>query len=176
MKDHAVRRALAVIGLASVAALAFLFWLIYFNQGGRTEVWGVKALPAVNALLNSASALCLVAGLVFIRSGNQDAHRKAMLGALVFSSLFLISYIVYHYAHGDTRFTGQGLVRPIYFFILISHVLLSIAALPLVLTTFFLALSGRFPIHRKVARVTLPLWLYVSVTGVVVFFMLRLYG
>jgi len=101
---------------------------------------------------------------------------KLMLSAVGVAGVFLASYIVYHHFHGDTRFGGQGLIRPVYFFILITHITGSIVALPLVLTTLFFAGTKRFERHRKLARVTFPVWLYVSVTGVAVFFFLKLWG
>lgn len=162
------RPALALILALSAAAIAFLFWLIY-GTGGGARSQALTWLPALNALLNSLSAACLAAGVVQIRAGHREVHRRFMLAALTCSALFLVSYIVHHALHGDTRFLGQGAIRPVYFFILISHVLLSIVALPLVLTTAFLALTARFSVHRSWARITFPIWLYVSVTGVAVF-------
>ncbi len=120
--------------------------------------------------------MLLVAGLLAIRSGRRELHIKLMLSAVGVAGLFLASYIVYHHFHGDTRFGGQGLIRPVYFFILISHIAGSIVALPLVLTTLFFAGTKRFERHLKIARVTFPVWLYVSVTGVTVFFLLKLWG
>jgi putative membrane protein len=99
-----------------------------------------------------------------------------MLTSLGASALFLVSYIVYHSVHGDTHFGGQGLIRPVYFFILVSHIALSAVALPLVFLSLFFSLSGRFPRHKKIARYTFPVWLYVSVTGVLVFALLRFWG
>ena len=99
-----------------------------------------------------------------------------MLGALGASAVFLVSYIVYHSVHGDTKFAGQGAIRPLYFFILISHIALSAVVLPLIFSSFFFSLSGRFPQHKKISRYTMPVWLYVSVTGVLVFALLRAYG
>jgi putative membrane protein len=99
-----------------------------------------------------------------------------MVAAIISSGLFLITYIVYHNAHGDTPFQGTGFVRPIYFFILISHILLTTVALPFILVTFFFALTSRFHAHRKIARFTLPAWLYVSVTGVMIFFLLKIFS
>jgi putative membrane protein len=115
-------------------------------------------------------------GLYFIKNGNRKAHRTSMLLALAFSSAFLISYIVNHALHGDTIFPGNGSVRTLYLSILASHVILSIVALPMVLTTFFFSLTGRFAMHRRIARFTFPIWLYVSITGVVVFVFLRAYA
>ena len=167
--------AIRTIVLASLAASGFLIWLIYFNEPATDGAVDVAFLPAVNAFLNTMSAVCLVLGYVFIRRRDPQTHRRFMLGAFVFSGLFLISYLIYHYHHGDTPFPGQGLIRPVYFSILISHIVLSIAVLPLSLITVFFALTGRFDRHPRWARVTLPLWLYVSVTGVLVFFLLRVY-
>lgn len=132
----------------------------------------VSALPAVNATLNGSCALLLSAGYLLIRSGKIQAHRFAMSTAFGLSILFLISYLTYHFFHGATRFPGTGIWRPIYLTILISHTVLAIAIVPLALRTLFLALRRRFEEHRRIARWTLPLWLYVSVTGVVVYLML----
>jgi putative membrane protein len=132
----------------------------------------VTVLPAVNATLNTLAAVCLVAGWRLIRRGRRDAHRACMIGALACSALFLTSYVIYHYYAGSRPFEGTGIVRVIYFLILITHVLLAAAIVPLVLMTVVRAFGGRFEQHRAIARWTLPLWLYVSVTGVVVYLML----
>jgi uncharacterized membrane protein YozB (DUF420 family) len=131
-----------------------------------------SVLPHLNAALNAASFLLLVVALYQIRRGNVRFHRRLMLSALAVSGLFLVSYVTYHARYGSVRFTGQGLVRPVYFFILVTHVILAAAIVPLVLVTLRRALSGDFARHRRVARWTYPLWLYVSVTGVVVYLML----
>jgi len=130
----------------------------------------------MNAALNATSAVLLVSGFFAIRRGRRELHLKLMLGAVLVASVFLASYVTYHHYHGDTRFTGQGVVRPIYFFILVTHILGSMVALPVVLTTLFFALTRRFARHRRLARFTFPLWLYVSVTGVLVFFLLSRYS
>jgi putative membrane protein len=132
----------------------------------------IPYLPHVNAFLNATSAVLLIAGYRFIRKLRVDAHRKCQVSAVITSTLFLISYLTYHYYHGDTRFLGQGLVRPFYFAILISHVILAIVIVPLVLITVYRAARGDFIRHKRIARWTLPLWLYVSVTGVIVYLML----
>ena len=132
----------------------------------------IPYLPHVNAFLNATSAVLLIAGYRFIRSLRVDAHRKCQVSAVITSTLFLISYLTYHYYHGDTRFLGQGIVRPFYFTILITHVILAIVIVPLVLVTVYRAARGDFIRHKKIARWTLPLWLYVSVTGVIVYLML----
>ena len=132
----------------------------------------VQSLPAVNATLNSASAVLLTLGFFFIRRKNVAAHRACMLAAFSLSVLFLVSYVVYHAQVGSTRFPGRGLIRPIYFTILVSHVVLAGCILPMALVTLSRALRGRIESHRRIARRTLPLWLYVSVTGVVVYWLL----
>jgi uncharacterized membrane protein YozB (DUF420 family) len=133
-------------------------------------------LPHLNAVLNATSFVLLVCGLYFILRGRVRAHRACMISALVVSCLFLISYVVYHAQYGSMRFKGQGFVRPLYFSILITHVVLAAAIVPLVTITLRRALRGDFIRHRRIARWTYPLWLYVSVTGVVVYLMLyRLY-
>lgn len=164
--------------VASALVIGSLLWLIYLKQPAVSSATTTSdsVLPAVNAMLNALSACSLVIGFIFIRRGQLNLHRTFMLGALFFSALFLVSYIAYHSTHGDTPFRGTGLIRPIYFFILISHILLTVVALPVILTTLFLALTGRFSAHRRIARFTLPAWLYVSVTGVAIFFMLRFFN
>lgn len=132
----------------------------------------VPYLPHVNAILNTTSALLLLAGFSFIRRGRVRAHRNCQVTAFVTSSLFLVSYLTYHYYHGATRFAGQGIVRPIYFTILLTHTILAVVIVPLILTTLYRAARGDFLRHRRIARWTLPLWLYVSVTGVIVYLML----
>ena len=129
-------------------------------------------LPHLNAALNGASFLLLLAGFYQIRRGNVSAHRALMVSALAVSGLFLVSYVIYHSRYGSVRFTGQGTVRTVYFLILVTHVILAAAIVPLVLLTVRRALSGDFARHRRVARWTYPLWLYVSVTGVLVYLML----
>jgi uncharacterized membrane protein YozB (DUF420 family) len=131
-----------------------------------------RDLPALNALLNGLSALLLLAGYVLIRARRPAAHRAAMLGAVASSALFLASYLYYHAQVGSVRFTGQGPLRIVYFAILGTHTVLAAAIVPLVLVTLQRALAGRFDRHRRIARITLPLWAYVSVTGVVIYWML----
>lgn len=132
----------------------------------------LSSLPHLNAFLNSTCTILLLTGYSFIKRRRITAHRNCQIAAVVTSVLFLISYLTYHYYHGDTRFTGQGLVRPFYFTILITHVVLAIIILPLVIITLIRALRGDFIRHRRIARWTFPLWLYVSITGVIVYVML----
>lgn len=136
----------------------------------------ISFLPHLNALLNSASAILLITGYAFIRRGRISAHRNCQLMALTASALFLTSYLTYHYYHGTTRFAGQGIARPIYFGILFSHTILAIVIVPLIAIVVYRAARADFIRHRKIARWTLPLWLYVSITGVIVYLMLyRIY-
>lgn len=158
----------------SVAAALFLFWLIYGRE--TSTGYDVGYLAGVNASLNAASAASLFAGFWAIRKRRWKLHRNLMLLALTFSALFLVSYIIYHTFHGDSHFLGQGAIRPVYFFILISHIVLSVVALPLILTTVTLSLTRRFSHHKRWARWTFPIWAYVSVTGVAVFFLLKYFG
>ncbi len=132
----------------------------------------VSNLPTLNALLNSLSGVLLTSGYVLIRQGWIRAHRACMLAAFITSTVFLISYLIYHANVGTVAFTGQGGIRIAYFAILISHVVLAALILPLALVTLYRALRGQFEHHRRIARWTLPVWLYVSVTGVIVYFML----
>jgi putative membrane protein len=163
---------IALIVAVSAAAVCFLLWLLYLHHPLDASAARLRFLPFLNAVLNGLCTIALLTGFYFIRRHNIPAHRAAMMTAFVFSSLFLVSYIVNHALHGETHFPGSGTIRKVYLSILISHVSLSIVALPMVLTTFFFSLSGRFRQHRKLARFTLPIWLYVSVTGVVVYAML----
>ena len=136
----------------------------------------MRDLPTLNASLNAASALLLAVGFVLIRRGRRRAHAAAMLSALGTSSVFLVSYLYYHFHVGSVRFQGRGALRLIYLAILLSHTLLAVAIVPLVIVTLSRALHERFDAHRRIARLTLPLWAYVSVTGVVVYWMLYRLG
>lgn len=136
----------------------------------------ISYLPALDATLNAASAVFLLCGYIFIRRRNIPAHKFCMLSALATSAVFLVCYLTYHYFHGVTRFPGRGAVRPFYFALLGSHTVLAAVIVPLVLVTLYRAWHRRFDQHKRIARWTLPLWLYVSVTGVAVYWMLyRLY-
>jgi len=177
MYSHAGERlAVGAIFISSAGAVAFLLWLLYVHYPPPALAQQWIFLPRLNALLNGLSAVALCAGLYFIKDRNVRAHRASMLVAFGFSSLFLVSYIVNHALRGDTHFPSVGTARTVYLSILTSHILLSIVALPLVLTTLLFALGGRFMMHRRLARFTFPIWLYVSVTGVVVFELLKAYA
>ena len=171
--QSSTRPAIAAILVISAAATTFLFWLIYIHPAASTSDQ-YAFLPALNAALNGLSAIALLIGFTFIKSRRVNAHRTAMITAFGFSTLFLVSYILHHALHGDVRYPAHAALRSLYLPLLASHIILATVALPMILVTFFFSLSGRNPQHRKIARFTFPLWLYVSVTGVVTYVMLRL--
>jgi putative membrane protein len=166
------RRFFAFNGVVSALALSFLAWLLLAprNVGGGADL---AFMPAINASFNALSATLLTVGWFAIKQGKIELHKRLMVSAFASSALFLVGYIVYHYVHGDTKYQGQGAIRSVYFTILISHILLSIGIVPMALAAFYFALKERFVTHAKVARILLPIWLYVSVTGVVIYFMLK---
>jgi putative membrane protein len=172
-RQQSTRAAVAAILAVSAAATLFLFWLIYVHPAA-TSSSQYAFLPALNATFNGFSATALLIGFTFINARRIAAHRAAMITAFGFSTLFLVSYIAHHALHGDVRYPIHAALRALYLPLLASHITLAIVALPLVLVTFFFSLTGRIPQHRKVARWTFPLWLYVSITGVITYVMLRL--
>jgi putative membrane protein len=155
----------------SAAASALICWLVYFHAPVDVSGTHLRSLPLVNAVLNSLCTIALVTGFLFIRARKIAKHRAAMFTAFFFSSIFLVSYLVNFTLHGETKFNRLSAWWPFYWKLLTSHIILSVIALPLILITFFLSLTGRFPAHRKLARWTFPIWLYVSVTGVIVYLM-----
>jgi len=165
------RRFYVFNAVLSLAALSFLSYILLIRKGGGTT--DLHYLPAVNASLNATAAAFLCAGYVAIRRGAQRLHKYCMVSAFAASSLFLLCYVAYHYAHGDTTYPGAGPVRTLYRLILGTHVLLSIFVVPMSLTALYFAARRAWAKHKKVTRVLLPIWLYVSVTGVLIFFMLR---
>jgi putative membrane protein len=165
--------AIAAILFLSAAASLFLFWLIYIHPAAATSAQ-FAFLPALNAILNGLAAIALSIGYTFVRARQIQKHRAAMIAAFIFSTLFLVSYIAHHALHGDVRYPLHDAFRAFYLGLLASHILLAVVALPLILITFFFSLSGRIPQHRRIARWTFPLWLYVSITGVITYVMLRL--
>jgi putative membrane protein len=166
------RRFFVFNAVVSVLALSFLGWLLLaprdVGQGG-----GLAFMPAINASFNALSACLLTVGWFAIKQGKIDLHKRLMVSAFASSTLFLIGYVAYHYVHGDTKYQGVGSIRLFYFTILITHILLSMGIVPMALAAFYFALKERYVTHAKVARWLLPIWLYVSVTGVVIFFMLK---
>ena len=129
-------------------------------------------LPLLNAILNSTSAILLLYAHRAVKNGHTAVHKRTMIAAIVVSSLFMISYLVYHSIHGSRHFEGQGSVRPLYFFILGTHTVLAAAIVPLVLVTLRRGLKGKYSQHKRVAKWTYPIWLYVSVTGVIIYLLL----
>lgn len=176
LRSASTARAVSFILLLSGCVVTFLVWLIYFKPAHGYSSRVIGALPALNASLNAISSVLLIGGYRAIRRRNVVLHMRFMFSALFSSALFFVSYVVYHHFHGDTKFAGIGVVRPIYFFILISHIALSAVAVPMILSSFYLALAGKLVVHRKISRVTFPVWLYVSVTGVLIFAMLKLFS
>ena len=167
------RRFYAFAAALSALALGFLAWLLLLRQPDPSAGLDLRFMPAVNAGFNSLSTLLLASGWVAIHRGARRVHQYLMVSAFVSSALFLIGYVAYHFVHGDTKYQGTGPIRVVYFAVLATHVLLSMAIVPGALATLYFALTNSLARHRKIARVLLPVWLYVSVTGVVIFFMLR---
>ena len=133
------------------------------------------AFALLNAVINSTVSILLIAAFIFVKQKNYEAHKKTMLGAIVLSSLFLVSYIAHHLFAGETKFGGEGTLRIFYLFILITHIVLAAIILPLILFTAYRSLTGEFARHKKWARYTFPLWLYVSITGVLVYLLISPY-
>jgi putative membrane protein len=169
MKD---RTALSAIGLVSLVVFVIVGFLLLGRQRAIHAGYDVSVLPALNAFLSGTSAIFLISGYLFIRRKKVTAHKTCMLTAFGVSSLFLVSYVIYHYHAGSTPFRESGLIRVIYFTLLISHVALAMSIIPLALTTVYLAWTRQFVRHKRIARWTFPLWLYVSVTGVLIYWML----
>jgi putative membrane protein len=162
---------IAGIIVVSAAASALICWLVYFHAPIDVGESHLRSLPLVNAVLNALATIALLTGYREIRTRRILHHRAAMVGAFFFSSIFLVSYLVNFALHGETKFDRLNRWWPFYWKLLASHIVLSTVALPLILITFFLSLTGRFHAHKKLARWTFPIWLYVSVTGVIVYVM-----
>lgn len=163
-----------IIGISLLAVL-LLVYLIYIKPPAASDDT-LPFLPALNAALNALSATFICIGLWMIKRGRTTTHQRMMLAAFASSTAFLVSYMLHKHLHGDTPFPTDVSWRYAYWAILASHIILSIVALPLILTTFYASLSGRLAFHRKIAKVTAPIWLYVSVTGVLVFVLLKVAG
>jgi putative membrane protein len=162
---------ITTIIVVSALASALICYLVYFHAPSDVAGTQLRSLPLLNAILNALSTVALLIGYGFIMKRSLVPHRNAMFAAFFFSSIFLVSYLTNFTLHGETHFNRLNPWWPFYWKLLLSHVLLSITALPMILITFFLSLTGRFPAHRKLARYTFPIWLYVSVTGVIVYAM-----
>jgi len=170
-KYKIVLGALGIIVPLLVAAL-FYFKSIFRVPGADAYL---RMLPAVNAVLNSLTAVALLTGYYFIRQKNVLAHRAAMGTAFALGGLFLLSYVAYHSQVESTKFGGVGALRTVYFLLLLSHITLAVVTVGLVLFTLYFSLTGQYTKHRRIARYTFPIWLYVSVTGVIVYFMIAPY-
>jgi putative membrane protein len=166
----------AIIAISAVASL-FLAWLVYYHPPTDAAGTHLAFLPALDAILNALCAVFLIVGYRYIMRRKITQHRNSMFAAFIVSTAFLVAYVLNHVLHGDILFpTTHPTARAIYLWVLLlPHIFLAVVALPLILITFFLSLTGRFPAHRKLARWTYPIWLYVSVSGVVVYAMLAAY-
>ena len=168
-------RYLIVIAVLSVAVPLLVALLLFVPQTGKLGDVDVTFLPKLHALLNSLTAIALLVGYSFIKKGNIRFHRFAMTTAFVLSSFFLISYVTYHFQAAPTSYGGEGILRTIYYFILVSHIILAAVIVPFVLLSIYFAISNQIARHRKISRWTFPLWLYVAVTGVIVYFLISPY-
>jgi uncharacterized membrane protein YozB (DUF420 family) len=160
-----------VIAGLSIAALALITWVLILLPD-RANVQDPGMLPAVNASFNAGAAICLVLGWGLIKAGRPRAHRLAMLGAVGLSSAFFIGYLVHHWRVGSVPYEGQGVIRTVYFSLLLPHIVLAAPLLPMALMTLYRGLTQQHAAHRRLARWTLPIWVFVSLSGVVVFWML----
>jgi putative membrane protein len=166
---------LITIGVLSVAIPIVVAVLLFLPQTGKLGDFDVSFLPHFNAVLNSATAICLFIGFFYIKMKNESAHRTMMMSAFALSSIFLVSYVLYHFQAAPTRFGGEGFVRVLYYFFLITHIILAAVVVPFVLLAFYFALSKQITKHKKVVKYTFPIWLYVAVTGVIVYLMISPY-
>jgi putative membrane protein len=160
---------------ATIAIPAVVTLLAFAPQISLLGDFNYHVLPLFNAIINGTTFFVLIGGLLAIKKGNITLHRRLMTGAIALSVVFLVSYILFHAATEPTKFGGEGAIRGIYYFVLLTHIVLSAAVVPLVLISYVRALSERFDRHRKIARITLPIWLYVAFTGVLVYLMIAPY-
>lgn len=160
----------------SILIFIFLVWWIYYKEVSQGGGAWTTFLPYLNCTLNTLTSILLILGFKAIKSGQKERHRSLMISAGISSAVFLVSYLTYHHFQGDTKFMGLGVIKYAYFFILITHVILSMVQVPLILGTYYLAFTKKWATHKKVARITFPIWLYVSVTGVLVFIFLKLFN
>lgn len=163
------------IGIVSVAIPLVVIILFYIKPPEVDLGFNVRILPAFHASINFTTAIMLILGYYFIRSGNKAAHKISMLTAFVLSAVFLVSYVIYHTMTEPTRFGGEGMLKYIYYFILVTHILLAVAIVPMVLFSVSRGLQKRFDQHKRIGRWTLPVWLYVAITGVLVYLMIAPY-
>ncbi|GAB3169911.1 DUF420 domain-containing protein [Telluribacter humicola] len=163
-----------LINIVAVLIPVVVAVLLGIRQKVDLGEW-TRVLPHLNGVINTLTSVLLVAGWYFVRKGNVDAHRRSMTGAFVLGSLFLVSYVLYHLSNESTAFGGEGLIRPVYYFLLISHIVLSVVVVWFVLRAVYFAFSNQIAEHRKAVKWALPIWLYVSVTGVIVYLLISPY-
>jgi putative membrane protein len=177
MEDNSLEKKfskfIVIVSILIPVVVAILFSVKLKDFGYNVEP--LSFLPPIYATINGITALVLIAGVLAIKNGKRILHERLMTSAIALSVAFLVMYVAYHMTSDSTKFGGEGSIRMVYFFILISHIILSIAVIPLVLITYVRALAERFDRHKKIAKITFPIWLYVAVTGVVVYLMISPY-
>ncbi|GAB3039370.1 DUF420 domain-containing protein [Spirosoma pulveris] len=171
VEEQKANRVINVLSIAIPVAVAILLGI---RQKVDLGPW-TTILPHLNAVINSLTAMLLLVGLYFIRQGNITAHKRTMLMAFTLGSIFLVSYVLYHLTNQSTPFGGKGWIRPVYYFLLVSHIVLSIIVVWFVLRAVYFALSGQINKHRQTVKYAFPIWLYVSITGVIVYFLIEPY-
>ena len=164
---------IVIVSILIPLVVAILFGVKLKNFGYNVEP--LSFLPPIYATINGLTAVVLVSGVVAIKNGRRKLHQRLMTSAIAFSVAFLVMYVAYHMTTDSTKFGGEGMIRYVYFFILITHIILSVAVIPLVMITYVRALAAKFDKHKKIARITFPIWLYVAVTGVIVYLMISPY-
>jgi putative membrane protein len=177
MEDHSLEqkfsKIIIIVSILIPVVVAILFNIKLKDLGYNVEP--LSFLPRIYATINGITAVVLVAGVLAIKNGKRQLHKQLMTTAIALSLAFLVMYIAYHMTTDSTKFGGEGMIRNVYFIILISHILLSIAVIPLVMITYVRALAEKFDKHKKIAKITFPIWLYVAVTGVIVYLMISPY-
>jgi len=177
MEDNSLEKKfnkyIVLVSILIPVVVAFLFSVKLKDFG--INVTPLSFLPPIYASINGLTALVLISAVVAIKNGNRKLHERLMTSAIALSLIFLVMYVAYHMTSDSTKFGGEGMIKYVYFFILISHILLSIAVIPLVLVTYIRALANKFDKHKKIAKITFPIWLYVAVTGVIVYLMIAPY-
>jgi len=165
-----------LIGALSVIVPVLVSILLFVDLGNRELFSSLDFLPTLNAVINSTVSVLLLLGLLFIKKREIVLHRISMVSAFVLSAIFLISYVLYHYGAGDVKYNGTGAIKAVYLFILITHILCSVAVVPLALFAIYRAYAAQWDLHRKIVRYTWPIWFYVSVTGVIVYLFAHVYN
>jgi len=177
MEDNSLEKKFSkfiiIVSILIPVVVAILFSVKLKDFGYNVEP--LSFLPPIYATINGITAIVLVAGVLSIKNGKRKLHERLMTSAIALSVVFLVMYVAYHMTTDSTKFGGEGVIRNVYFFILITHILLSIAVIPLVMITYVRALANKFDKHKKIAKITFPIWLYVAITGVVVYLMISPY-